>query len=75
MSTRITAADKNEARCTWLTVAEVAARLGKSPSHVRNLIRRGEITYANLGTGKRPDYAIRPEWVAAFVESRTQDAA
>jgi excisionase family DNA binding protein len=75
MSTRITAAERDEAKWTWLTVAEVAQRLGKSPSHVRNLIRRGEITYANLGTGKRPDYAIRPEWVTAFVESRTEEAA
>ena len=73
---RISAADREEARWNWLTVAECAERIGKSPSHVRNLIRRKEIRYANLGAGdKRPDYAIKEEWLDAFIESRTQDAA
>jgi hypothetical protein len=74
MSTRITAAEREEARWTWLTVAECAERLGKSPTHVRNLIKSGALKAADLSTGARPDYAVRPEWLAEFVESRIVSA-
>lgn len=72
---RITAADRMEARWTWLTVAECAERLGKSPSHVRKLIASGELTAANFADkDRRADWNIRPEWLEAFIERRTQDA-
>ena len=74
---RVTAADAAEARWNWLTVAEVAERLGKSPGHVRGLIADGALTATDMRrTGaKRPDWQIRPEWLDAFIERRTQDAA
>jgi excisionase family DNA binding protein len=77
MTTRITAAEREEARWTWLTVAECAERLGKSPTHVRNLIKSGALKAADLSAGtkqQRADYAVRPEWLAEFVESRIVSA-
>lgn len=72
---RITAADRAEARFNWLSTTQVAARLDCSTGHVRNLMKSGELTYANLADkGKRPEYKIMEKWLDAFLARRTENA-
>lgn len=53
-----------------LTVAEVAARLRIRPKTVRKFIRSGALKASNIGTAKRPRYAIREDFLDAFLEAR-----
>lgn len=58
-----------------LTPAEVAARLRVTPEQVRCLIRTGQLTAVNVGTGpRRPLYRITPDAVAEFLARRGQHA-
>lgn len=49
----------------WLTVEEVARRLGLSPDRIRRLIREKVIRASKLGK-----WLVRPEDLAEFVHSR-----
>lgn len=53
-----------------LTVAEVAAQLRVGEKKVRAYIRTGDLKASNLGTTKRPRYAIRKAMLEAFLEAR-----
>lgn len=53
-----------------LTVAEVAERLKIKPKTVRKLIRSGQLKASNIGSAKRPRYAIREAFLLAFLEAR-----
>ena len=56
-----------------LTVAEAAAELGCSESHVRRLIDGGEIRYVDIAHGgSRVKARIRRDDLIRFVEARTQ---
>lgn len=58
-----------------LTPDEVAARLRVTPEQVRCLIRTGQLTAVNVGTGpKRPFYRITPDAVTEFLTRRGQPA-
>lgn len=55
-----------------LTPAEVAAMVGKSRNAIMAAIKVEELRAMDLrNTGSpRPRYRVRPEWVAAWLESR-----
>jgi len=56
-----------------LTPDEVAARLRVTAEQVRSLIRTGQLTAVNVGTGpKRPLYRITPDAVTEFLARRVQ---
>ena len=60
-------------RSPLFTPGEVAHRLRVTPEQVRCLIRRGQLTAINVGTGpKRPLYRITPEAVEEFLIKRSQ---
>lgn len=54
----------------YLSVREVAKRLGKEPASIRKLITARELKAVNLGSSKQVRMRIRPEWVAEFEQSR-----
>lgn len=49
----------------WLTVEEVALRLGLSEDRVRRLIRRREIVAFKIG-----QWLVRPQDLSHFISSR-----
>jgi excisionase family DNA binding protein len=53
-----------------LTVAEVAGRLRVTHKTVRKFIHNGSLKASNLGTRKRPRYAIQAAFLKAFLEAR-----
>jgi len=53
-----------------LTVADVADRLKVQPKTVRKFIQAGALKASNIGTRKRPRYAIREAFLEAFLEAR-----
>lgn len=68
-----TAEQSRAAYCYW-RVAEVAARLKVSRSHVLDLRKRGELDGINVGLGKkRREWRITPESLEAY-EKRLRKA-
>lgn len=59
-----------------LTIAEAASRLGVSPSHVRSLIREGELPAVHIGSGsaKRRTLRILADDWQAFLARRQPTA-
>ncbi|MHC4118099.1 MAG: helix-turn-helix domain-containing protein [Planctomycetota bacterium] len=56
-----------------LTPGQAAEFLGVTAEQVRKLIRRGDISAANVGTGsKRPLYRIRKQALEDFLSLRRQ---
>ncbi|MHC4116886.1 MAG: helix-turn-helix domain-containing protein [Planctomycetota bacterium] len=56
-----------------LTPSQAADFLGVTAEQVRKLIRRGDISAANVGTGsKRPLYRIRKQALEDFLSFRRQ---
>ena len=54
-----------------LTVKEVSAQLKVSSEQVRTLIRQGQLSAVNVGSGKkRPLYRINHEALEEFMKSR-----
>jgi excisionase family DNA binding protein len=53
----------------WLTVAQVAEELQVDQETVRRWIRSNELKALNLG-GRRPDYRLRRDDLAAFIQRR-----
>ena len=52
-----------------LTVKEVSAQLKVSSEQVRTLIRKGQLSAVNVGSGKkRPLYRITPEALESFMK-------
>lgn len=60
------AAEREVARYTWLTIADVAERSGVSTWQVRQWIAKGQLRARNLGSGKRKWYKVHPDWLAEF---------
>ena len=50
----------------WLTETEVAQMVKVSKKTIRRLIQAGKLPAANWGTGKRSNYRIHVDDVAAF---------
>lgn len=50
-----------------LTTGQVAERLGCSVNHVRDMIRRGDIRAANIGTKAAPVYRVSRRVFAEFL--------
>jgi hypothetical protein len=68
MSNEVTTA----ARPRLLTVPEVARELGVKPQKVRGFIARGDLAAVDMADSplSRPCLKVRPEDLAAFLESR-----
>jgi excisionase family DNA binding protein len=64
------AAEREVARYTWLTIADVAERTGVSTWQVRQWIAKGQLRARNLGSGKRKWYKVHPDWLAEFERER-----
>lgn len=70
-------AHRHEARRDWLSVSDIAGRLGVSATTVYGYIAAGELTAwdASRPNAKRKDYRIRPEWFDTFYAKRIVNAA
>ena len=55
-----------------MTVSEVAERLGCSYDNVLALMKCGKLRWFSVGTKKRNDYRIEPEWVEEFIHSQSE---
>jgi excisionase family DNA binding protein len=53
----------------FLTVADIARRLGCSTRTVYAAINSGDLRAAVINA--RGDYRIRPEWFSAFIDARS----
>jgi transposase len=49
---------------------DVAKRLSVSPATVIEWIRSGQLKAANIATGPRPRFVIKPEDLATFLDNR-----
>ncbi|MHC4682220.1 MAG: helix-turn-helix domain-containing protein [Planctomycetota bacterium] len=59
-----------------LIPSQAADLLGVTPEQVRKLIRRGDLSATNVGTGmKRPLYRIQKQALEGFLSSRCQSDA
>lgn len=58
-----------------LTVAELAREWRCSPSHIRNLIRAGDLQYVDIsnGLGTRPALRVPVSAAKAFINARAVD--
>jgi excisionase family DNA binding protein len=62
-----------ESNGNLLTPAEVAEKLRVTPEQIRSLIRQGQISAVNVGTGpKRPLYRITGQAFDDFLNRRRQ---
>ena len=69
-------AEESRALYTWLTTSEVADSLRCSPTHVRALIRAGDLrAFVSNPRSSRPDYRIAPDELRRFVDAHTTAAA
>lgn len=60
-------------RSDYLSLRQVAAKLGKRLEAVRNWIEKGELKAVNLGSGKQVRLGVRLEWIAEFERQRLVD--
>jgi excisionase family DNA binding protein len=51
-----------------LNTVQVAAKLGLSQNGVRNLCDSGELPHHRIGAGKRKEYRVHPDDLAAYIE-------
>lgn len=68
----MSAVEKEIARYNWLSPSEAGERAGVTDETVLAWIKQsGGLRALNIGTGKRPAYRIKPEWLEAFLARRT----
>lgn len=72
---RLRTPEQEVAAYTYLSSAEVAGRLGCSPTHVTHLITTGKLRAIDIGAGQRPEYRVKPEWLEEFEKLREVHAA
>lgn len=53
------------------SLADIAERWSCSHSHVLNLVRSGELTALNIGTGRRARYVVMADALEEFETRRT----
>ena len=72
--TKLRTPEQEVAAFAYLGTAAVAARLDCTQQHVAHLISKGEagrrLRAINIGTGERPEYRVKPEWLEAFEAAR-----
>jgi len=54
----------------WLRVPEVAARLGRSPGNVRDLLRHGDLQGVLMRDRQSISYYVRPVWVLDYERTK-----
>lgn len=65
-------AEHESARYTWLTPRECGERAGGvADTTVREWIGAGKLRALNVGTRTRPEYRVREEWLAEFMQRQT----
>ena len=57
-------------KADYLSVCQVAAKMGKRPATIRKWIATRELKAVNLGTKLRPRMKVRPVWIEDFERSR-----
>jgi hypothetical protein len=68
--------EQEVAAFTWLKPKHVAKRLDVSAAHVLNLLHSGELEGIDVSDkGKKPDYRISPDSMAAFEQRRKVPSA
>lgn len=69
-------AEREQARYTLLSIADVAERTGVGSDQVAGWIHDGELTAMDVSKkgAKRRTYMVRPEWLEDFERRRTTRA-
>lgn len=58
----------------WLTINEVAERLGVSLRQAYRLVESGRLRAADFGVNERHLYRVREEWLQEFIESASGES-
>lgn len=58
----------------YLSVRDVAKKLGKDPASIRQWVKSGELRAVNRGSAKRVRLGIKPEWIELWEREKSVQA-